>query len=65
MLALGRWRSRLGDSLAAREAFVQASAIVRTIAANVTDERLRATFLNSPAVCEVLDQSSAGASSQV
>jgi tetratricopeptide (TPR) repeat protein len=63
--ALGRWRSRLGDKPAAREAFAQAAAIVRTIAANVTDERLRATFLNSPAVREVLDQSSAGASSQV
>jgi hypothetical protein len=58
-------RSRLGDKPAAREAFDQAAAIVRNIAGNVTDERLRATFLNSPALREVLDQSSAGASSQV
>jgi hypothetical protein len=43
----------------------QAAAIVREIAANVHDEKLRATFLNSVAVREVLDESSEGGRSEV
>ena len=53
--ALGRVRLQAGDAPSARQAFTEAAAIVRDIAGNVTDERLRATFLNSAAVREVLD----------
>jgi tetratricopeptide (TPR) repeat protein/tRNA A-37 threonylcarbamoyl transferase component Bud32 len=56
--ALGRLRLQLGESQAAREAFTQAMAIINQIAASVNDDQLRATFLNSPAVREVLDESS-------
>jgi len=35
------------------EAFERASTIVQMIAANVHEEKLRASFLNSPAVREV------------
>jgi tetratricopeptide (TPR) repeat protein len=52
---LGRLRRQLGDDERARGAFAQAAAIVGEIAANVRDEGLRATFLNSTAVREVLD----------
>jgi tRNA A-37 threonylcarbamoyl transferase component Bud32/tetratricopeptide (TPR) repeat protein len=52
--ALGRLRARLGDNQAAREAFAQAAIIVNQIAANVDDEALRATFLNSTPVREVV-----------
>ncbi|HEX3447510.1 MAG TPA: hypothetical protein VHS97_04620 [Isosphaeraceae bacterium] len=54
-VVLGRLRRQMGDGESAREAFVQAGAIVGEIAANVRDEGLRATFLNSTAVREVLD----------
>jgi tetratricopeptide (TPR) repeat protein len=56
--ALGRVRLQLGDNQAARAAFAQAAAIVQKIAANVNDEDLRATFLSSAAVREVLNESS-------
>jgi tetratricopeptide (TPR) repeat protein len=56
--ALGRLRARLGHNQAAREAFAQAAIIVNQIAANVDDEELRATFLNSAAVREVVAGSS-------
>jgi tetratricopeptide (TPR) repeat protein len=56
--ALGRLRLQTGHDQAAREAFAQAAAIVNHIAANVDDEQLRATFLNSPAVQEVMNESS-------
>ena len=49
---LGRVRLHLGDGSAA-EAFERASTIVQMIAANVHDEKLRASFLASPAVQEV------------
>ncbi|HVS20963.1 MAG TPA: AAA family ATPase, partial [Pyrinomonadaceae bacterium] len=52
---LGRLRSQSGDLPAAREAFAQAVAIVKSIATNTDDEGLRQTFLNSAAVKEVLD----------
>jgi tetratricopeptide (TPR) repeat protein/tRNA A-37 threonylcarbamoyl transferase component Bud32 len=56
--ALGRLRAELGDNQAAREAFAQAAFIVNQIAANVDDEELRATFLRSAAVREVVAGSS-------
>jgi serine/threonine protein kinase/tetratricopeptide (TPR) repeat protein len=52
---VGRLKSRQGDSHSAREAFVQAAEIVNAITANVTDEELRTTFVNSEAVREVLN----------
>jgi tetratricopeptide (TPR) repeat protein len=54
-VVLGRMRRKRGDGESAREAFAQAGAIVGEIAANVRDEGLHATFLNSIAVREVLD----------
>jgi tetratricopeptide (TPR) repeat protein/tRNA A-37 threonylcarbamoyl transferase component Bud32 len=51
---LGRVYSLKGDPRAAREVFTQAAEIVQGIASSVTDERLRSTFLNAPAVQEVL-----------
>src|SRR5207253_2090404 len=54
-VVLGRLRSQSGDLSSAREAFAQASAIVKSIASNTDDKGLRQTFLNSPAVKEVLD----------
>ena len=55
---LGRLRLQLGDGSAA-EALEKASAIVQMIAANVEDEKLRASFLGAPAVREVLVRQSA------
>jgi tetratricopeptide (TPR) repeat protein len=57
--ALGRLRARMGQSRAAREAFTEASAIIKTMADNVSDERLRNIFLNSAAVREAIDGASA------
>lgn len=51
---LGRLLTREGRNGEASDAFGSAAAIVRTIAANVTDEKLRETFLTSPAVRDVL-----------
>jgi len=53
---LGRLRLTLGANQAAREAFAQAAGILRQIADNVSDEKLRATFLNSTAVREVMER---------
>jgi tetratricopeptide (TPR) repeat protein/tRNA A-37 threonylcarbamoyl transferase component Bud32 len=53
--ALGRLRLQMGESALAREAFAQAAKIVEQIAANVSDENLQATFLNSALVREVLE----------
>jgi hypothetical protein len=50
---LGRLRLQSGDTVSAREAFAKAAAIVNSIAAQVDDERLRTTFLNSAAAREV------------
>ncbi|MGH9962259.1 MAG: hypothetical protein ACREBC_34905, partial [Pyrinomonadaceae bacterium] len=51
---LGRLHSAHGDQMAAQSAFAQAAEIVNACAANVTDDNLRATFLNSAAVREVM-----------
>ncbi|MEK6283646.1 MAG: hypothetical protein AABN95_25100, partial [Acidobacteriota bacterium] len=58
---LGRLQSERGDSAAAQSAFTKAAEIVKSCAANVADDNLRATFLNSAAVREVM----AGATDQV
>ncbi|MCM3905857.1 MAG: protein kinase [Pyrinomonadaceae bacterium] len=50
---LGRLQSAHGDRTAAQVAFTQAAEIVKACAANVIDDNLRATFLNSTAVREV------------
>ncbi|MFN2578978.1 MAG: serine/threonine-protein kinase PknK [Pyrinomonadaceae bacterium] len=52
---VGRLRSTQGDSAGAREAFGHAATIVNKIAASVTDETLRKTFLESAAVAEIVD----------
>jgi tetratricopeptide (TPR) repeat protein len=52
--ALGRLYRRRNDDQSARAAFGQSADIIDTIAAGLDDERLKATFLNSEAVCEVL-----------
>ncbi|MGI8735533.1 MAG: serine/threonine-protein kinase PknK [Pyrinomonadaceae bacterium] len=51
---LGRLQLKRGDETAARSAFTQAAKIVDACAANVSDDDLRATFLNSKAVREVM-----------
>ena len=51
---LGRLHGLKNDPQAALEAFAQAADIVQRIASSVTDEPLRSTFLNAPAVQEVL-----------
>jgi serine/threonine protein kinase/tetratricopeptide (TPR) repeat protein len=51
---LGRLKSKLGDPEAARKAYARAAEIIKACAASVTDEELRATFLNSPAVRAVV-----------
>jgi tetratricopeptide (TPR) repeat protein len=51
---LGRLQVKSGKRSAARQAFGEAAAIVARIAANVTDETLRSTFLGSAAVREVM-----------
>src|SRR5207245_8994192 len=53
--ARGRLCLKGADGAGAREAFSHAAEIVRGIAANVQDERLRAVFLDSPQVREVLE----------
>ena len=52
--ALGRLRLERSDVESARREFAAAARIINDIAANVTDEELRETFLRSPAVSEVL-----------
>ncbi len=49
----GAEKSQSDDSVAAREAFAQAVKIVNSIAANVEEEKLRETFLNSAALQEL------------
>ena len=51
---LGRLKSKSGDPEAARKSFAQAAEIIKACAASVTDEDLRATFLDSPAVQSVM-----------
>jgi serine/threonine protein kinase/tetratricopeptide (TPR) repeat protein len=52
-VVLGRLQVKSGKHSAARQAFREAAAIVARIAANVTDDTLRSTFLGSAAVREV------------
>ena len=58
---LGRLRLQLGDRPSAQEAFAHANEIVNSIAANISDERLQTTFLNSTAVREVVNGAARGA----
>jgi hypothetical protein len=51
---LGRLHVLKNDAQAAREAFAQGTDIIQKIASTISDERLRSTFLNAPAVQEVL-----------
>jgi tetratricopeptide (TPR) repeat protein len=51
---LGRLQSERGDSKAAQSSFTKAAEIINVCAANVSDHDLRATFLNSTAVREVM-----------
>jgi tetratricopeptide (TPR) repeat protein len=51
---LGRLEQSRRNPKAAREAFKRASEIVQMCASHVTDEKLRATFLNSKAVSKVM-----------
>jgi tetratricopeptide (TPR) repeat protein/predicted Ser/Thr protein kinase len=44
------------DNQAAQEALHQAEAIIEQIASNIADDQLRSTFLNSPAVQQVLSR---------
>src|SRR6267142_2236101 len=53
---LGRLKLRLGDTSSAHEAFAHAAEIINSIAANVSEQNLRETFLRSDAVREVLQQ---------
>jgi DNA-binding winged helix-turn-helix (wHTH) protein/tetratricopeptide (TPR) repeat protein len=50
--ALGRLRLQMSQTRLAGEDFAEAAAIIRMIADNVSDERLRTVFLNSAAVRE-------------
>jgi len=54
---LGRLKLQLGDSPSAQEAFAQAARIINSIAANISDESLRTSFMDSPAVKEVVTES--------
>jgi hypothetical protein len=51
---LGRLYQQTANQEAARDAFAESAAIVQHIAGNVEEEALRATFLASAAVSEVL-----------
>jgi DNA-binding winged helix-turn-helix (wHTH) protein/tetratricopeptide (TPR) repeat protein len=53
--ALGRLHALAGDAPASRAAYAEARRVVETIAEGVSDETLRAAFLASPAVREVLE----------
>jgi tetratricopeptide (TPR) repeat protein len=53
-VALGRVQTKMGDTAKARQAFSQAAGIIRLIADQTSDERLRTTFLNRPEVREAL-----------
>jgi tetratricopeptide (TPR) repeat protein len=53
-LAMGRLQAQLGRRNAARAAFAEAASIIRYIARNVDDERLRQIFLSSPIIMEAV-----------
>ncbi len=54
----GRLQQKRGDAAAARSAFAQAAKIIEECAANVNEDELRATFLNSKVVREVMTAAS-------
>lgn len=54
--SLGRLRAQAGDSSGERQAFTQAEATISRIADGVNDDELRAVFLNSAAVQEVIER---------
>ena len=56
---LGRMQSDRGDLTAAQASYTRAAEIINACAANVTDEGLRATFLNSPAVSKIMSGAAA------
>jgi tetratricopeptide (TPR) repeat protein len=58
--SLGRLHARAGRPAAAREAFAQSAVVLRSIAGSVTDEALRANFLNTSAVREALQGAEGG-----
>ena len=60
---LGDLKLQEGDHSSAQEAFAHANTIVNSIAAHVSDARLQATFLNSPAVREVVNRAANEAAS--
>jgi hypothetical protein len=51
---LGRLQAQLGRQKAARAAFSEAASIIRDIAGNIGDERLRGIFVDSAAVQETV-----------
>jgi len=51
---LARMEQSRGNGRQAHEAYTRASEIIQMVASNVADEKLRATFLNSRAVGEVM-----------
>jgi hypothetical protein len=53
---LGDLKLHEGDSSSAQVAFAHAITIVNSIAAHVSDARLQAIFLNSPAVREIVNR---------
>ena len=55
--ALGRLLIENGAVDSARQTFDEAAAIIKELAANIDDEELRQTFVNSPAVREVIENS--------
>ena len=57
--AHGRACAGLGDLERARASFARAAAVVRTIAGHIGDERLRAIFVATPAVRDVLAKAGA------
>jgi activator of HSP90 ATPase len=54
----GRLQQKRGDAAAARSAFAQAAKIIEECAANVNEDELRTTFLNSKVVREVMTAAS-------
>ncbi len=53
--SLGRLRAQAGDASGAQQAFTQAKEITSKIADSINNDELRAVFLNSSAVREVVD----------
>jgi hypothetical protein len=55
LVTLGRVRLRKEDFQGTCAAYSSAAAVIEGIASNVTEQELRSTFLNSPAVQEVVN----------